>query len=568
MGIFDNFSLDNLDDPNKQALLAAGLSMLAPKPYKTGLLGDIGSSGLAGLQTLVQAKQQERANRQNDIQQLTAAAQLLRNGEFARMAQAQQSNQPYTPNPLGGQINARLSQLIMGPNLSKILGGAPASAAPQALAAPPAAAPPPMGVAPPSQSPMASPDYNPPPAAIHPPTPPPQTQANASGLPPGFGGPAGGVPMSVWAAADPTGMAYLKQLAEDNKPIALRQGDLTQKQPDGSYKSVFQQPQSVPGVLPNRDASGQVTSFRQGPGFAEAASNIEAAKTGATEAAKAPYSFQTVEKAGGAKVPASTAQLMGLPNQLQSAGLPFVSPPPPQSGPRVAQVTVTQPSKQAQAVPDDPWATVPKVNTPQGLGQSTYGAALDKQRADKVTKLSDQFGAEADVAGQRIAQNNQALDLVDNADTGWLANHWSEYRGILGTLGVKSAADKAATDQALGKDLIGTALTKGKQLFGSRFTQSEVGIMLSRASPSPEMQKAAIKFLLQTDNAGQQYNIQRGNDFGKYLNETGDPMQFSNWYAQRFPLTKSYEGILPPAAQGGNAATTVRRYNPATGRIE
>jgi hypothetical protein len=177
MGLFD-FSLDNLDDPKNQALVATGLSLLSPKSVKTSLLGNIGESGMTGLQTLVNAKQQERTNRQSDLQQLQGAYTLLKSQEFGRMLQAQQSGQPYTPNPLLGQVENRLSQLVTGPNLSKLIGNAPASPsvppAPQAV----------PGVASPSASPMANPDYQPVPGAVraNSATPVPTSTPQAAGL--------------------------------------------------------------------------------------------------------------------------------------------------------------------------------------------------------------------------------------------------------------------------------------------------------------------------------------------------------------------------------------------------
>lgn len=46
------------------------------------------------------------------------------------------------------------------------------------------------------------------------------------GMPPGFGGPAGGTPMAVWLQSDPTGKAYLEALARDvieqRKPVVNR----------------------------------------------------------------------------------------------------------------------------------------------------------------------------------------------------------------------------------------------------------------------------------------------------------------------------------------------------------
>ena len=74
-------------------------------------------------------------------------------------------------------------------------------------------------------------------------------------------------------------------------------------------------------------------------------------------------------------------------------------------------------------------------------------------------------------------------------------------------------------------------------------TQSEVMLMLSKGAPNIDMTKAAMKYLVDTDNAGAKYQIQQSGDLGKYLSSGGDPMRFESWYSTKFPMTKATEPI-------------------------
>jgi hypothetical protein len=540
-----------LSSPEAQIQIAAGL--LSGK-------GNLGANLSTGLLGAAAAQQQERANRASDLQQLTGAYQMLKQQEFAKMLAARQSGIPYSPNPMLPQMEQRLAQLTGLPNLSNQ--GPVASRVPPAapiVQSPAAAGMPPAGMAPPSQSPMADPNYQPPMVR------PPQQQAPQESKAPqdGLGGPAGGIPMEAWLAQDPSGASYLKQLAEDNKPIVLRQGDLVKKNPDGTFSSAYQQPQLVPGVIPQRDGNGQVTSAREIPGFSAAASGIKSAETGATEQARAPFSFQNVQMAGGGNVPMSISQLMG-----RGGAAPAANSSAPAAG-NVAQVTVAQPPKPAAPQQQaDPWTTIPKRPVPQGIGQTTYDASMSKLQADTASKLAEKYGANADTAQQRIALNSQAKELVDRSDTGMGAAMLGDVKNLLvSRFGIPQsdfANDPAAT-AALNKDLMNAAVAKAKASFGARMSTNEVNNMLKRGAPNGDMLASAIKFLLDTDTATAQYQIDQGNNLGRYLSMGGDPLQFESWHAKTFPLSRVLDQMhLPPNTSENNNANygwSVKRVN-------
>lgn len=492
---------------------------------------------------------QERQNRANDLQQLSGTYNLLKQQEFGRMMQAQQSGQPYTPNPQLAQLEARMTQLLGSSNLSTgqpLLGGSQGGMG--GGMPPPQQAPAPVSNAGqmPSQVPQQAPQQAP--------------QQQGGGL--NIGGPAAGIPAQVWLAQDPTGKSYLEQLAKDRQPIPGRAGaPVWERNPaTGKLEMGAYAPQLVPGVMPQLDARGNIASASPIPGFADSAANIKGAETTATEKAKAPYDIKMVQQADGSMRPVSVASLAG-----QAPGSP------PQSTPGVASLTVTQPSRQSQ-VPqpqsntNDPFADMPKIPQTQGMGQSSYDANMSKLRSDHAAKLFETYGTAADEAQKRVALNNQALSVIDRADTGTGAALIGDVKKALTTrFGIPEedfSNDPTAT-AVLQKDLLNAATQRAKQQFGARMTQSEVMMMLKRGAPNVDMTKASIKFLLDTDNAAANYAVQQANHYGEYISRGGDPLRFQGYYANKFPLTKAEDSLTL-----GTGNDTVIRYDRTGKRVQ
>ena len=67
--------------------------------------------------------------------------------------------------------------------------------------------------------------------------------------------------------------------------------------------------------------------------------------------------------------------------------------------------------------------------------------------------------------------------------------------------------------------------------------------MLTRAAPSPVQTKAAMKFLLASDNAQLDYQMQQASDLGKYISMGGDPSKFEGWYTNKFPMTDKLKQV-------------------------
>lgn len=524
MGLLDAFSTG---DPT--ADLAVIGSLLGGKQGQNV----IGPALFQAAQMKQQLQNQERQNRANDLQQLTGAYNLLKQQEFPKALEAMRNGQAYMPNPMLPQMEARIAELSGLGNMSNKFGLPPQQ--------PPAMAPQPLPKSLPASvasqySPAVRPEFQAQGAM-------PQSQSQQPDMG-GVGGPAGGIPMALWLAQDPTGKSYMAQLAKDNEPKILREGDLVGRRSDGSYSSLYQQPKLPAGVMPQRNAQGQVTSSYTLPGFVQSSSEIEGAQAGAKAAANAPYEIKMVDVGGGRIVPMPVSSLAGK-TPPTSGGLPFISPGQPAQAP--AKLTVTEPSKQTGG--SDPFANIPQIVQPSGFGQTTYDAAMAKQRSDVAGKLFEQYGAGADAAQKRLALNNQALSMLDRADTGTGAALIGDVKKALTTrFGIPEedfANDPSAT-AVLQKDLMNAATQRAKQQFGSRMTQSEVMMMLSRGAPNVDMTKNAIRFLLETDNAQANYDIQQASHFGEYVGRGGDPFRFQAWYAKNFPLTKQEEQLQLP----------------------
>jgi hypothetical protein len=332
---------------------------------------------------------------------------------------------------------------------------------------------------------MADPGYQPP-MVRQPQAPQPQAPQQQGNL----GGPAGGIPMEAWLAQDPTGSSYMKQLAEDNKPIALRQGDLVGRNPDGTYSSRFQQPQSVPGVLPSRDSNGQVTSFRAGPGFADAAASIKGAATTAEQVAKAPFTAIDVPGAN-RKVFLSDVSPYFQNNYPTTApnGLPRPPVLPPTQGSQgVAKVEVTQPSTQSKYFGN------------QGSGLSgpdpvaLAGATADAESASK-NRQKVMFDDYQSLSGQNanaqtvISRLQTIKQLGPQALTGAQVEKRDFFNGLLTLVGVKGATDAKTAGDLIDKNASQIALAIGAGSNGTDALRS----LAQSANPSRHMTQEAIQ---------------------------------------------------------------------------
>ena len=341
---------------------------------------------------------------------------------------------------------------------------------------------------------------------------------------------------------------------------------------NGAYADSNGNVQGLPAAAPagyiNVNGPGGWTTQPVSGGVQAAANSA-----GAVEGAKENAQIEMVKDASGRMVPVRMGDVVGQRSPAQQ-GTPPQGPavqanhnaPAQFNFPGMSQQqildqanSIKDPAEKAafisrlQAAPPqnvnaaDPWATMPRIQQPSGIGQSSYGEAIQKGQGEAAAKLSEKYGSLAEQANQGISLNNQALDLVNKADLGPGAMLTADVKNIIQKYvpGVSDSSfqNTPSASLALQKDLVNAATARAKQQFGSRITQSEVNLMLNRGSPNVNMPKAALEYLISSDNAVKNYNIQQANDLGKYLNNGGDPYRFEGWYANKFPMTNSVSQV-------------------------
>jgi hypothetical protein len=568
-----------LGDPNASLAIAAGL--LSGKkgegfaPLARGLLG--------GMATYQQDQQQERANRQNDLQQIQGLYSIYQMQDMQRQYMAANGGPAYVRDPVLSQLEGKMAKLS-GMPLASASSGSQAPQQPLMPATLPAAQAS-------RYSPVVTPGPMPSPTPAQPPQADPFKQRRDMAALMAFGArkpelvaenlfklslpqlsrgvsfdPATGMPMAGFVNNIPTQMVNGRMQIIPNDltdALAQREGAVTTAKEGAEWPgkpvtladgrvvpagfSGLPNPFVVPPT-PTQPPQGSpgLPGFQGLPPNPRAVPQLNDPNNNSLPNLNAQFSPTPQVQASRESDRTAILRNELLREQLQ-----------PASPQRDANIRAIQTELNAQGgtgapqAANDPWATMPMRIAPQGIGQSTFNRSMGEDQAKAAADLVKQYGTAADAANTRIATNTQALDLVDKADTGWLASHIAAFRPVLAAAGFPEQGYKAATDQALTKDLTNTALQRGKQLFGSRFTQSEVGIMLSRANPSIEMQRVAIKFLLETDNAMAKYAVQQSGDLGQYLQRGGDPYQFTGWYDRTFPASGAIKDIhlgagLPP----------------------
>jgi hypothetical protein len=551
MGLLDgNLGID-LTDP--KLALAAGL---------LGGTGNFGANlgrGLLGAQQSAQAKNQfglvqqnaERANRANDLQQISGLYQTLQTQDMIQAIRDKQAGVPHVPNPALGTLQAKMSELA---GLPPMAGGARPVAPPDATQAPSQPSPFTPGSNP-SLPPVgqgflgANPGFQPPPQA-------PQQQ---QGTPPPMQQPQQGQPQGQDPFASQRDDADMLALLA-RKPELMAENRYKMTLPTVSRGVSFNPATGMPmaGFVDNvpvqfQNGRPQVIQSDIPQAIAQRAGAVSAAQAGATS----PYKTEMVTDASGRQVPRFLPQLPGYPGGQQGQQIPPAVQAAADRG-QPFEATVA-PGGQPQFNPNpgksqDPFADVPQRYAPQGMGQSTFDKEMASKQAESASVTASKLGSQADAANQRMALNNQALKLVDQSDTGPKAALIGDVKNwLVSRVGIPESSfqNTPSATIALQKDLLNSATQRAKQQFGSRITQSEVMLMLTRGSPNVDMTKASIKYLIDSDNAMQTYQIKQANDFGSYLQKGGDPMRFESWYASKFPASQALGQVHLNTAPAG-----------------
>lgn len=228
------------------------------------------------------------------------------------------------------------------------------------------------------------------------------------------------------------------------------------------------------------------------------------------------------------------------PQQPSQATVPIA---PAAANPTASSQPTTNPP------PQDPWASMPRLEQPQGMGETTYNKKLMENKASRVSELSTKYGADADSADQKLAYNQQALAILPQASVGPFADYITKGKATLQQLGVPDnlLGGSPSANQELKKYLINNAIQGAKAIYGPRMTGQEVKMQAESANPSDQMTMAAIQDLIKFDNIKNQHFINRANDFRQFTNKGGDPDQFESWYAKSFPLAGQAQKLMQSA---------------------
>jgi hypothetical protein len=288
------------------------------------------------------------------------------------------------------------------------------------------------------------------------------------------------------------------------------------------------------------------------PGAPGAAAAITGAETGA----KTGNTPMVMPTAGGGSTIGYPQDILGAAPALRgdapgaAPGQPPQAPAAPPAAPKGYFPSTGAPPMPKD--PNDPWHTMPKLPMSKALGApDAFTEGRLKSAGAKDAELSSQYGKEADLADQKLQYNIEATKALAGSETGPSSEWLTEHRANLLEWGVPESlipgSGKVTNTMELNKNLKQSALQGARSIFGSRMTQMEVRLQHEELSPSTSMTKDAISSLMQQDNIKQQYAKQRSEDYGKYVQQGGDPLRFESWYAKTYPLTKFAQQQTPAA---------------------
>lgn len=360
-----------------------------------------------------------------------------------------------------------------------------------------------------------------------------------------------------------------------------QKGTLTDVRPGGTLVDATGNPMfSAP-------QNGVQTTWQNGQPSASAvpgAIGAAAGMAGATDAAKTANTLGILPTAGGGSKVGYFGDVLGTPpgmrqDQPSSMGLPANAPPkvapltselPPQAAqPAPAQPAGPKPyfqGSKAQTAPEgSPWANIPKLPSPDGLGVNP----IIKGRIDNAIAHDKVYGPELDkqasLANQRLEYNSEALRHLPNAEVGPMSEWLTKHRSGLIEAGIpESLIPKSGTvtpTLELNKALTNAALQGARDNF-PRLTENEVFLQKHEMSASASMTAAAIKSLVNQDNIKAKYTVQMNHDYNKYVNNGGDPRQFVSWYTDPkngFPLTRFAAQQMTPTTVGKDGLSALQR---------
>lgn len=216
---------------------------------------------------------------------------------------------------------------------------------------------------------------------------------------------------------------------------------------------------------------------------------------------------------------------------------------------------------------------------PKSIGNLTQDPTLRKALADPDFKIHPEAPSDAEHGFHGMSKQGEATlaartallkDGEDATSAAQLSNQYMTAAkqiidskqvpttGPFGALLAKASAVlpgqhvDATNYQEVAKYLGNAALAQAKGIYGSRMTQSEVGLQLNELSPSVHMTDQAVRNLLDTNIRSAQYTIDSASRAKSYLASGGNPQDFEKWQAKYFDRGKL---VNPPGVEGSKPTT-------------
>lgn len=336
-------------------------------------------------------------------------------------------------------------------------------------------------------------------------------------------------------------------------PIEQREGSVER---DPITNAVIgQNPKTPVGGVNFYDPTGNLT----GAGLVPGATNMISQSSGADTAGKVANTPAVIPTAGGGST-------YGYPGDILGRAPPALRTPSAPVAPGAAPSTPAPPpgiAAPAAAKPTDPWVSIPKLQVSKAIGApDDFTKGVLQAAGTKHAELSTKYGEEANLADQKLQYNAESRKALPTAEVGPMSEWLTNNRSRLIEMGIPEKlipGDGSVTPTLeLNKNLKNAALQGAKQTFGARMTQNEVMLQHEELSPSTSMTRDAIASLMAQDDIKQQYAKQRAEDYGKYVQQGGDPLRFESWYSKSFPLTQFAQAHSPaPAAPPARGANTI-----------
>lgn len=271
-------------------------------------------------------------------------------------------------------------------------------------------------------------------------------------------------------------------------------------------------------------------------------------------------------------MPDGTTQMMTKEQAAQRfGGQPPISGIPPAYG---------APQSMPSPIPQTPSFASPSVPTMGGLGRSQTPKSAEEQKSfgEANVQMVKDINAKAEQAISDRARNQQMLDILDKGGVslGPLSGQIAYTKNLLTEiLGPDKVPSKDPTNtQEFNKYAYQGAIQVAKQAFGGRISTKEVELTIN-SMPGNNITEKANRAMLYFSNLQLDRNIAQQTELNKWMDDPVKSKQlerFPSYFNKTFPLAgiKAPMTATPNTAISGSipAQNNIRRYNPATGRIE